>query len=86
MVNTRVSRRGRSPSLRDQILALLHSKNEGMTIREIAEEVHRDETTPFRPLKDLQHMGLVFTDETDHGTAYFVDNSKYEEFRNNSKS
>lgn len=81
MVNTRVSKRGRSPSLRDQILALLADNKSGMTIREIAEVVHRDETTPFRPLKDLRQMGLVLTDDSDDGTVYFIDDEKYEEFK-----
>jgi DNA-binding IclR family transcriptional regulator len=79
MMDTRTSKRGRTPSLRDEILNLLACSGKAMTLKEIAEHVHRDETTPFRPLKDLKLMGLVESDNTGDTTLYSIVVEKYDE-------
>lgn len=80
MTTTRTSKRGRNPTLRDQILMLLAKTDKAITMKEIAQELNKDETTPFRPLKDLVLMGLVETDDSDDGMEYFLNKDKYVEF------
>jgi len=79
MMDTRTSKRGRTPALRDEILNLLVCSGKAMSLKEIAEHVHRDETTPFRPLKDLKLMGLVESDSTGDTTMYSIVTEKYNE-------
>lgn len=57
--STRKEGRGRNPSLRDRILKLLIDSKRGMTLKEVAEALDKDETTPYRPLQDLKLSGFV---------------------------
>jgi predicted transcriptional regulator len=84
MVNTRTSSRGRTPKLRDEILYTLAQNRLPMSLKEIAIHLNKDETTPYRPLKDLQLMGLVNSDTTGEVITYAINLAKYEQILNQS--
>lgn len=84
-LRTRAATVGREPKMRDRILDLIKNSDSAWTMRELAEVLEVNTTTPYRALQTLKRMSLVKSGVSIDGAVYYTNDEAYKALQEKAK-
>lgn len=84
-LRTRSAAVGREPKMRDKILNVIKQSDSAWTMRELAETLEVNTTTPYRALQALKRLNLVKTGLSIDGTVYYTNEEAYQRLKEKAK-